>query len=99
MKYICTFKAFFHGRTFIPGETVDMTEAEAKLDNVKSSFKPAEPAAAPVKPSKANKDELSDDEMKRRLMEMGVNFPSRIAHDALLKLYNDQMSANKEAGK
>ncbi len=100
MQAICKFKCFFRGRSTLPGEVFTLTPEEAKSDHVKSSFTigadQAEPAAK--KPSGPPKDELSDEEMKRRLAEWGVAFPAKIVHADLIKLYTSQAQA-QEPGK
>jgi hypothetical protein len=89
MKLICTHKCFFHGRSTSPGETVEVTKAEAKSDIVKSSFKTPE-SDKPAGPAKISKDELTDDDMKQRLSDWGVMVPVSIKRPELLKLYDSQ---------
>jgi hypothetical protein len=86
MNAICKYKCFFRGRSTFPGEVFDLTPIEAKSDLVKSSF------ACEFDPSEALKTlspdaELTSDEYRRRLTEMGLAFKARDDKATLAKIY------------
>lgn len=95
MKLICKHKCFFNGRSVKPGDVVDISPALAETDLVKASFKAPE-GDKPAEPGKPEGDELSPDEMKRRLTEWGVAFTARISKADLVKLYTTQLQAQAE---
>lgn len=122
MKFICTRKCFFHGRSIKPDTIVDIPESEAKLDIVKSSFKPlGKPAAVPEKdtkpPSKqpaddsgkktpppidgdikvdGSNDELSVEELRRRLDAWGIVYAHNAGKKRLTELYLQQLNQTSE---
>lgn len=100
MKYICTHKCIFADRSIKKGQIVEISDSERKLEPAKSSFRLNEDDTAEKAPPapKADKDALTDDEMKRRLAEWGVGFPSKITHAELIKLYASQVQS-QTAGK
>jgi len=99
-RYLCKRKCFFLDRSIRPGEIVDIPAkvAEAKADILGSSFSPfdadkAKPAAPEQNPL-ADPAALTDDEKKRRLVEWGVTFNSRIKKADLEKLYTEQVATH-----
>lgn len=91
MKMICSFKCFFKDKLHTPGDVVDMTAEEMKLDIVKSSFRAPAGEDAPKEEKPADKSELSRDDMMKRLDDWGVAYKGNISNNALKKIYDEQV--------
>ena len=124
MKATCTFKCFFQNRIIKPGEILDLTEEDAALDIVKSSFsierkmpeiifhnveekedetdsteeiihameteKPDFPQHGKTPTTKSRN--LTVEELRRRLDEIGVVYPEKAAWPVLNALYLQQVN-------
>jgi hypothetical protein len=90
MNAVCKFKCFFRGRSIVPGTAIDLSPDEVKLDIVKSSFTLT--GTAEAKPEKDA--DLSLDEYRRRLSELGVTFDEKANKAALKVLYVKALSPN-----
>ena len=98
MILICTKKCFLFDRSVKPGQPLDIPETMLNSDIVKSSFakpetveaaKKAEQSAAAIE---ANA-ELSYDELKRRLDEIGVAYKGNASKEALKNILAAQLAA------
>lgn len=101
MQAVCRLKCFVRGRSIKPGEILDLTKAESKMDVFVSSFT-IEPdalaAAIAKKPAPSADDELTVDELKRRLSEAGIPFKARDTKDELMAAWLKVAGANTQVG-
>jgi hypothetical protein len=98
MRAICKFKCFFRGRSTLPGESFELTPAEEKMDNVKSSFALTDEPKLATKPDASTIEELTAEEYRRRLTEAGVAFKARDDKATLKKLFDDNAAAQVHTG-
>ena len=98
MIMTCHSKCFFLDRSIKPGQSIDVPEAMLDTDLVKASFakpetveaaKEAEAAAA----ASVAGAELTYDELKRRLDEIGVAYKGNASKEALKNILAAQLAA------
>ena len=104
MKAICTHRCQYRGHSIKKGDILDFEPRQA-TDQVRASFKPLEgtwPDAAKVPDSDDGKKPeepaiktrpLPIAEIKRRLDEIGIKYPSRATQAELEDLYMAQVNA------
>lgn len=104
MIAVCKLKCQFRGRTVHRGMEFDILPREVD-DRVRASFVPSSGTwddlkmpdhapgdDAPEAPAPDAKDSLTNDELRRRLTEMGVAFKARDGHATLMELYLAQVN-------
>lgn len=90
MKAICIHDCQFRGVLVKADTVLDISEAEAKLDHVKSSFRPIDGDAQKKKPSDDERDEngMSVEDYRARLTTLNVPFHPTDGIDELRKLFD-----------
>ncbi len=98
---ICTHKCQLH-RTINKGEVLEIPENRMKEGVIKSSFRLLKQEAAPKVPEITKAQDglfpdanITKDQLKLRLDQLGINYPASAKKDELLKLYMSQVGAGK----
>jgi len=108
MKMKCLFKSVLRGDIVKPGQILELTEAECKMDVVKNFFVKVDgdaasgdpsPAAAPVpaSPEAGVVAGLSRDQAIMKLTQAGVKCKGNISNANLVALYNQTFANAAEA--
>lgn len=106
MKMKCLFKSVLRGDIVKPGQILDLTDEECKMDVVKSFFVKADgevaekPAAVPVPAAPASAGVvagLTRDQAIMKLSQAGVKVKGNISNAALAQIYNQTFANAAEA--
>ena len=95
MKMKCLFKSVLRGDVVKPGQILDLTKEECKMDVVKKSFEAVESAPAGEKSSAGAPvlvAGLTREQAMLKLQQNGVPVKGNLSNNALVGLYNQAFS-------
>jgi hypothetical protein len=95
MKMKCLFKSVLRGDVVKPGQILDLTKEECRMDVVKKSFEAVESAPAGEKSSAGAPvlvAGLTREQAMLKLQQNGVPVKGNLSNKALVELYNQTFS-------
>ena len=95
MKMKCLFKSVLRGDVVKPGQILDLTKEECRMDVVKKSFVAVEGASAGEKSSAGAPilvAGLTREQVMLKLQQNGVPVKGNLSNKALVELYNQTFS-------